>query len=172
MSIKEAIEKKDVKPMTNVHGTPVVTFEEQRNLSQDVIMGNQYGKGDFKLGLHEYNADGTVRRSRYHTAAFNEDRFYDNRYKVVEGKLYLVTAQTTDGYRVITEQESGRVAYKQIAAYVFRRDDKKLIYDSTVMISDNEFITEFTHKLSKEAMKEILPLIPAESGIVEEQLPI
>ena len=161
-TLQEVADGRKMEAMTNVNGTPIVTFEEQRDLAQDVM------KEHINLGIRPMNANGTVARSITVTAAVNEDRFYDNRYRLVDDKMQLVTAQTTDGYRVITEQQSGRVAYKQIPVYVFERRDKKLVFVEMEMVSDQEFIADFTHKLNAEAMKEILPLLPTEGSRVSE----
>lgn len=169
-SMKEIIDKNDVTPMTNVNGTPVVTFEQQRDMAQDAI------RDKIDLGVRKLNPDGSIARSLVTTAAINEDRFYDNRFKLVaegdEKYMYLVTAQTTDGYRVITEQATGRVAFKQIPAYVFKRDGSHLKYVKTEMVSDTDFIASFTGKLNQEAMALVLPLLPTETGIAEANLPI
>lgn len=163
-SIEQIIEKANEAAMTNVNGTPLVTFEEQRDWAQDIMRDN------IPLKVRQSNPDGSIAKSYVWSAAVNEDRFYDNRYRIidkVEGDtikrvLQVVTAQTTDGYRVIQEQKSGRVAYKQIQAYNFERKGKSLVFTEAVMVSDTEFITDFTKKLNQEAMKELLPLLATE----------
>lgn len=169
-SMREIIDKNDVTPMTNVNGTPVVTFEQQRDMAQEAI------RDKVDLGIRKLNPDGSIAKSLVTTAAINEDRFYDNRFKLVtdgeEKYMYLVTAQTTDGYRVISEQTTGRVAFKQIPAYVFKRSGSTLKYVRTEMVSDTDFIASFTGKLNQEAMAIVLPLLPAETGIAEANLPI
>lgn len=153
--------------ITNVKGTPIVSFEDQRDLGQDYI------RNHVDYGLRKTNPDGSIARSNYHSAAVNMDWFYDNRYRVVEDRLQIVTAQTSDGWKAIRGASTGRVHSKQILAYVFRREGKSLQFEKTVLVSDEEFITDFTHKLDKEAMKEILPLIPSGGPSVPEgKLPI
>ena len=84
-----------------------------------------------------------------------------------------MTAQTTDGYRAINEQSQGRCFTKHLAVMVFKRDGKELKYARTEMVSDTDFIAYFTHKLDKEAMKTLLPLIPSGvDNIPEGKLPI
>lgn len=156
-----------MKQMTNVNGTPVVTFEEQRDMAQELI------REHVDIGVRKTNPDGSIAKSLVHNAAINAEFFYDNRFRVVDGKLQLVTAQTSEGYRAIGGLKDGRVFQKTLSAYVFRREGKALVYDSTVLISDDEFLADFTNKLDKEAMKEILPLIPSGGPSVPEgKLPI
>lgn len=158
---------REVKPITNVNGTPIVTFEEQRELGQDII------RDKFDLGQRKTNPDGSIARSLYHNAAVNEGWFFDNRYRVKDGKIEVVTAQTSEGYRAIEGLKTGKAPYKHITAYVVKRDGKNLAFDTMVLISDDEFVTDFTNKLDKEAMKEILPLIPSGGPSVPEgKLPI
>lgn len=153
--------------ITNVKGTPVVSFADQRDL------GQAYTRDHVDVGLRKTNPDGSIARSRYHSAAVNMDWFYDNRYRVNGDKMELVTSQTSDGWKAIQGARSGRLGCKQVTAYVFKREGKALKFDSTVLISDTDFIADFTHKLDKEAMKEVLPLIPSGGPSVPEgKLPI
>ena len=170
-TMKEVMEKSKVKPVTNVSGTPVVSFEEQRDLAQEAI------RDKIDVGVREFNPDGTLSKTLYHNAAVNMAQFYDNRYRLVENEMELVTAQTTDGYRAIAEQSTGRVFQKQVPVYVFAREnpeDKKsaLKFVRLDVVSDVDFIAEFTHKLSADAMKMVLPLIPVDASVAEETLPI
>ena len=153
--------------ITNVKGTPIVSFEDQRDL------GQEYVRNHVDVGLRKTNPDGSIARSKYHSAAVNMDWFFDNRYRVVNDTMELVTAQTSDGWKAIQGIKSGRVGSKQIMAYAFHREGKALKFDKTVLVSDTDFIADFTNKLDKEAMKEILPLIPSGGPSVPEgKLPI
>ena len=95
----------------------------------------------------------------------NPDYFFANRYKVKGAKgnqkLIVVSGHTTDGYRCIKEQASGRLFIKNVPAYVFYRDSetKELVLEKQTMISDTEFISDFTNKLDNKSMAEVLPLI-------------
>ena len=155
-----------MKEITNVNGTPVVTFEEQRDRAVEAL------KDGYDPGVRPMNPDGTVARSRVITAAINEDVYYDNRYRVVDDQIQLVIAQTTDGYLAIKEQATGRVPKKQIQAYVLAREGGKLVFKGTVMIGDEDFVADFTHKLNKEVMKDILPLLVDMEPTEDEKLPI
>ena len=152
-TMREVLADQKVVPVTNVNGTPVVTFKEQRDAGTEGI------KEKVDFGVRKMNPDGTIAKSFYSSAATNMATFYDNRFRVVDGELLLVTAQTAEGYRAITEQKTGRVFAKQLAAYVLVRKDGKLTFDRTEMISDTDFVSFFTKKLDEEAMKEVLPLI-------------
>ena len=157
---------KEAKPLTNVNGTKVLSFEEQRDLAQTVIEK----KGAVKA--REYNLDGTIRRSKVISAAINVGAFFDNRYRVNKKRLEVVTAHTHEGWWAISEQASGRVPFKTLTAYAFERKDGKLEHTEVVKVSDEEFISDFTHKLSQEAMSEILPLLMSEPETSEDKLPI
>lgn len=153
--------------ITNVKGTPIVSFEDQKNLGQSYI------RDHVDVGLRKTNTDGSIARSSYHSAAVNMAWFYDNRYRVVDGKLQVVTAQTDDGWLAINGSRTGRLHAKQVLVYEFAREGKALKFITSVLISDETFIAEFTNKLDKEAMKEILPLIPSGGPSVPEgKLPI
>lgn len=153
--------------ITNVKGTPIVSFEEQRDSAQEFIRD----KVDY--GLRKTNPDGSIARSNYHSAAVNMEWFYDNRFRVKDGKLQIVTAQTSDGWRAIQGAKTGMIGMKQVLAYVFVRDGKNLKYETTVTVSDEEFVTEFTEILDEEGMKEILlQLKNKETSKEKRKLPI
>lgn len=154
--------------ITNVKGTPIVSFEDQRDL------GQAYVRDHVDVGLRKTNPDGSIARSSYHSAAVNMGWFYDNRYRVVDEKyLQVVTSQTDEGWLAIKGIKSGRVGAKQVRAYEFVREGKALKFNKVVTVSDDQFISDFTDKLDKESMKVILPLIPSGGPSVPEgKLPI
>lgn len=163
MGLKELIEKTEkVKPVTEINGIPVVTFEEQRDLAQvDKLM-------NVNMGILNFNADGSVAETPTKYVSVNLDSYFINRFKRVENSLYIVT-----DYRAIKEQGSGRVYLKQIPAYVVSRNKKgDLFLEKTVTVSDNEFISDFTHILNHEAMKTVMPLLVSGIGVTEEGLTI
>ena len=62
-----------------------------------------------------------------------------------------------------------------IPAYVIARDaeTKELFVEKQVMISDSEFVSDFTNKLDNKSMAEILPLITANgSDMTADSMPI
>ncbi len=153
---------KDVKPVYEQNGIKVVSFEEQRALAQaDMVNGDT-------IGNRLVNNDGTVGRSRTAYAAINTDYLYLNRYKKSGKSLYVVI-----DYRAIKEQETGRVYLKQIPAYVIvRGDDGELKLSKTVMISDAEFISDYTHMLTPSAMSQITPLLTEGTEITADEISI
>ncbi len=153
--------------ITNVKGTPIVSFEDQRDLGQEYLRNN------IDVGIRKTNPDGSIARSKYHSAAVNMDWFFENRYRVVNKNLQVVTAQTDDGWRAIKGMKAGRIGMKHVPAYEFRRNNGKLEFVKQVLVGEDDFIAAFTNKLDKEAMKEILPLIPSGGPSVPEgKLPI
>lgn len=153
--LQEMFKENKVKAVTNVNGHPVVSFAEQRDISGSML------KDELKVEARKFNPDGTVAGSKVSTTAINISEFYNNRYKVEDGKVYLVTAQTTDGYWAIKEQSTGRVPFEMVQTYVFERKDGDLRFIETAMVPDKDFITNFVNKLNADAMKEYLPLIPS-----------
>lgn len=165
-TFQDVMEANETRPITNVNGTPVVTFEEQRDMAQDIV------DSQIDIGIRDYNMRGTLNRTLYYNAAINKSVFYDNRYRVKDGDMEIVIAQTTDGYRAITEQATGRIFQKQVPVYVFRRVGDILTFVKMGIVSDTEFVADFTGKLSEDAMKQILPLIPLENEVTTDTLPI
>lgn len=156
------------------NGTPIVTYEQQRDLAQEIIRGtpsNLPQMHDF--GFRKTNPDGSIAASYYTTKAVNAEWFFDNRYRIVGKKLQVVTAQTSEGYRAIGGLAKGQIYKKHILAYEFERKNGELVLSNRVLVSDQDFITYFTDKLDEEAMKVILPLIPSGAPSVPEgKLPI
>ena len=166
--MKELYDKVDnVKPLAEKDGEVLVTFE-------DAAILNSYNADEPKTGMQTRNQDGTLASTGKTVHAVNPDYFFMNRYKVKGKKLIIVGGHTTDGYRCIKEQSSGRVFLKTIPAYVIARDaDGKLYLDKQTVISDTEFISEFTNKLDNKSMAEVLPLITANgSEMTADSMPI
>lgn len=166
--MKELYDKVDnVKPLAEKDGEVLVTFE-------DAAILNSYNADEPKTGMQTRNQDGTLASTGKTVHAVNPDYFFMNRYKVKGKKLIIVSGHTTDGYRCIKEQSSGRVFLKTIPAYVIARDaDGKLYLDKQTVISDTEFISEFTNKLDNKSMAEVLPLITANgSEMTADSMPI
>lgn len=157
--LKELYEKVDnVKPLAEKDGKVWVDFEDAATL-------NSYYADEPRTGLQTRNADGSLASTGKTVHAVNPDYFFANRYKVKGAKgnqkLIVVSGHTPDGYRCIKEQASGRLFIKNVPAYVFYRDSetKELVLEKQTMISDTEFISDFTNKLDNTSMAKILPLI-------------
>lgn len=157
MGVKEIKELYDavdkVQPLAEKDGEKFVTFE-------DASVLNSFNAQEPKTGMQTRNPDGSLASTGKTVHAVNPDYFYANRYKVKGKKLYVVSGHTTDGYRCIKEQSSGKVYLKTIPAYIIARDsDGKLFLEKQTIISDTEFISDFTNKLDNKSMAEVLPLI-------------
>lgn len=158
--LKDLYERVDkVKPYAEKDGKKWVNFEDAAAL-------NSFNAQEPKTGMQTRNADGSLASTGKTVHAVNPDYFFANRYKVKGAKgnqkLYVVSGHTTDGYRCIKEQASGRVFIKNVPCYIIVRDaDGKLALEKQTMISDTEFISDFTNKLDNKSMAEILPLITA-----------
>lgn len=166
--MKELYQKVDeIRPFAEKDGEVWVSFEDAATL-------NSYNADEPTTGMQTRNADGTLASTGKTVHAVNPDYFFMNRYKVKGKKMIVVSGHTTDGYRCIKEQSSGRVFLKTIPAYIIARDsDGKLYLEKQTVISDTEFISEFTNKLDNKSMAEILPLITVVSGdISADTMPI
>lgn len=150
-------------------GVKLVSFADAQTLNTaEIIAQREYGKRD--TGDRTLNPDGSPARSRCKAAVVNVDALFDNRYRRIKGnKLEIVT-----DYRAIREQSRGQIYAKQIPCYVVSRDaEGNLKLDKTETVSDTDFIADFTHKLSKESMVEVLPLI-SDGGteVTTDEIPI
>lgn len=165
--MKELYEKVDnVKPLAEKDGEVFVTFE-------DAAVLNSYNADEPNTGMQTRNPDGSLASTGKRVHAVNPDYFFMNRYKVKGKKMILVSGHTSDGYRCIKEQNSGRVFLKTIPAYIIARNsDGELYLEKQTVISDTEFISEFTNKLDNKSMAEILPLITAVSDMSADAMPI
>lgn len=171
--MKELYDKVDkVKPLAEKDGHMYVTFEDAATL-------NSYNAQEPKTGLQTRNPDGSLASTGKTVHAVNPDYFFANRYKIkgTKGnqKMVLVSGHTTDGYRCIKEQSSGRVFLKTIPAYVIARNPEtnELEVEKQTMITDTEFVSDFINKLDNKSMAEILPLITASgSDVATSEMPI
>lgn len=153
------VESEKVEPLAEVNGMKVVSFEEAQTLNQAELMKKELGQGG-ETGDRTFNPDGSVARSKTKVAAVNYDSVFSNRYRLVKKRGESDCLEVVVDYRAIKEQERGQIYVQRIQAYVIKRDeDKNLVLDHITTVSDRDFISEFTHKLNADAMKEILPLI-------------
>lgn len=149
----------EIKPIAEVNGVKVVSFEDA------AVLANAEGyEPTPDTGLRTFNPDGTLARTRKLTSAINPDVYFDNRYKL-KGKLgkemWIVSAFTPSGYRAITEQARGQIFLKNIPCHVLVRDEttKELKVDRVENVSDAEFVSDFTNKLSNELMARVQKVI-------------
>ena len=163
-ALYEAVDK--IQPLAEKDGERYVTFE-------DAAVINSYEADEPRTGMQTRNPDGTLASTGKTVHAVNPDYFFMNRYKVKGKKMILVSGHTSDGYRCIKEQASGRVFLKMIPAYVIVRNaDGNLALEKQTTISDTEFISEFTNKLDNKSMAEVLPLITAGQDMSADTMPI
>lgn len=159
-----------VKPFAEKDGQKWTSFE-------DASVLNSINAQEPKTGMQTRNHDGSLASTGKTVHAVNPDYFFANRYKLKGAKgnqkMVIVSGHTNDGYRVIKEQSSGRVFLKTIPAYVIARDaDGKLFLEKQTVISDTEFISDFTNKLNNKSMAEILPLIVDGKDMSADTMPI
>jgi hypothetical protein len=154
----------NVQPFAKIGDKDVVTFEQYQDLA---VLDSQFNAVP---GMPTLDKNGMPCKSYTARVAYNPDVFYDNRYRKVKDSILVVT-----DFRAISEQSTGRVYASQIPAVSFVRKDGKLAYDKTVLVSDKEFLEQFTHKLSNEAMAEIRMVLAENavpSDLTADELPI
>lgn len=159
MSMKETLDKAStVKPIANRNGSKIVSYEDATVLVQAQMMEEQYG-ATVDLGDREINPDGTVGRSRSNILAINEDRRLANLYRVAGKQGGGKKLQVVIDYRAVTEHDTGQVYIARIPVYEFERVDKELKMVGMTTVSDEDFISKFTARLSNKAMYEVLAAI-------------
>lgn len=156
-NIEEILLKaKEVEPIAERNGRKIMSFEDQRNLA---TVANMNGED---LGGLKFNPDGSLARTKGNTAAVNLERFYDNRYKKIKNKYYIVIDKMAiDGLR------DNRVPYPRLTAYIIGEEEGKVVCEKAVTISDKDFLADYTHKLNHASMKQVLDAI-AEYGVESE----
>lgn len=143
----------EITPLAEKDGEIIATFE-------DAAVLNSLNAQEPKIGTQTRNPDGTLARTGKRVHAVNPDYFYANRCMKKAKKLYVVSGHTVEGYRCIKEQASGHVFLKVLPAYIITRNaDNELICEGVISIKDEDFIANYTDKLSNSLMAEILPLI-------------
>lgn len=145
------------------NGKKYVSFDDYVNLTTAQALENKPG-----LGVPPLNPDGSPAGTTCEYVAVSMDQLFLNRYKVVDDKLYVCT-----DWWSINASQTGRMPLPRVPVFVIGRDGKKLVYEKTTTVSDNEFLSDFTRILDREAMAQILPLLAEkERGITEDKLPI
>lgn len=153
--MRQLYEKADnIVPLAEKDGQLFVTFEDAAVLNSLNAEDNQ------GTGIQLRNPDGSLASTGKTVHAINPDYFFLNRYKVKGKKLHVVSGHEPTGYRCIREQSRGRTFVKNIPCYVFaRNEDKEIVLEKRILISDSEFISDFTNTLDHKSMAELLPLI-------------
>lgn len=154
-----------VKPFADLNGKPVVDFEGYN----DLVSRDHYMKS--VPGIVPVDDRGLPTRSLTNYVAMNPDVMFMNRFRVVKDKGRQVLQVVIDR-RAIDEQSRGIVYKSQLPAICLVREEEDLRYDKTVLVSDREFLTEFTHHLTNETMASIAPLLVGGEDPTAEALPI
>lgn len=154
-----------VKPFAELNGKPVVTFEEYN----DLVSRDHYMKA--VPGIIPVDDRGLPTASLTNYVAMNPDVMFLNRYRVVKDRGKQVLQIVIDR-RAIDEQPRGMVYRANLPAICLVREEDELKYDKTVLVSDKEFLSEFTHHLSNETMSEIAPLLVGAEDPTADSLPI
>lgn len=149
------------------------------NFRDAAILNSAEAYDPNETGLIQRNPDGSVASTGKTVHAINPEYYFLNRYRVRTfgkvKKLYIVSGHTLDGFRLITEQSTGRCFIKSIPVSVVSRDSEtgKLVFEKNDTVSESEFISEFTKTLNVTAMAEILPLIADKgSDVTADSMPI
>lgn len=164
-SIKEIIEQAEaVEPIAEKDGVAIVSFPDAAAKAN-----MEHLEPSAKTGLRTYNNDGSLARIRYEVAAINPANYFANRFKATKTILRVVI-----DWRAITEQPLGKIYTSHVTAYVFKRDEEKKLYlDGVELVSDADFISDYTNTLNEEAMKEIAPMLANfGTNITESSIPI
>lgn len=149
----------EVKPISTVEGTPVVSYEDGAILSQKQMINDKLGE-EVDLGDVEVNPDGTIARSRASVIVLNEDKRLMNRYRLMGKKGGGKLLQVVTDYRAVKEHGTGKVYLARIPAYEFERDESgKLVMTRQLTVEAGDFISKFSEELNNTAMHEVLKAI-------------
>lgn len=157
--IAEILQKaEEVHPIGERDGRKIMTFEDQMALAtkenMESLTNKAMGRDGGDLGGIKWNADGSLARTKGNTAAVNLDRYYDNRFKKVKNKYYVVTDKLAiDGLR------NNKVPYPQVNGFLIGEQDGKVVCEKKVTISDKDFVADYTHRLDQASMNLVLNAI-------------
>ena len=135
------------------------------NFADAAVLNSAEAYDSEGTGYIQRNKDGSVASVGKRVHAVNPDFFFLNRYRVKKygnaKKMYVVSGHTSDGFRLIQEQSTGRCFIKTIPVAVISRDSESgnLVFERMDTVTESEFISEFTKTLDNKSMAEILPLI-------------
>ena len=159
VDIKEILSKADeAQAIAEVHGKKVMSFEDYRNVATQENMAEMMGQKT-DLGGIDLNPDGSLARTKCNMVAVNLENFYDNRFKKVKNKYYVVI-----DHRVIDDVQENRAIPSQIQGYLISGNEGEVVCEKMVTISDKDFISDFTHKLDNESMRKVLDAISRIGG--------
>lgn len=160
--ITDALDRaKEVKPIAEKNGTKIVATQD----AKAAMAGELLDPSD-DLGIRTLNEDGSIARSRTVISQISTARIYDNRFKrqgtkgVGYDELWVVPALDPKGYRaVVLNLEDRNIPVYRITK---DKDTKEFILAGKTTVDYQKFHSEFTHKLSEDSMKKIIPLFALE----------
>lgn len=164
--ITDALDKaKQVKPIAEKNGTKIVATQD----AKAAMAGELLDPSD-DLGVRTLNEDGSIARSRTVISQISTFRIYDNRFKrqgtkgVGYDELWVVPAIDPKGYRAVIQNLEDR----NIPVYRITKDKdtQEFILAGKTTVDYQKFHSEFTHKLSEDSMKKIIPLFALENDDV------
>lgn len=148
----------DVTPIAEKGGRQIMSFDDQMALAtkenMESMTNKAMGKKDGDLGSLKWNPDGSLARTRGNTASVNLDSFYNNRFKKIKNKYYVVVDKLA-----IAGLRDNKVPYPHIEAYLIGENEGKIVCEKKVTISDKDFVADYTHKLDHASMKMVLEAI-------------
>ncbi len=157
--ISEILRKAEsVEPIAEMGGRQIMSFDDQMSLAtkenMESMTNKAMGKKGGDLGGIKWNPDGTLARTKGNVASVNMDSFYNNRFRKLKNKYYVVTDKLA-----IAGLRDNKVPYPHIEAYVIGENDGKIVCEKKVTISDKEFVADYTHRLDHASMKMVLNAI-------------
>ncbi len=148
----------DVEVIGERGGRKIMSFEDQMALAtkdnMESITAKSMGRSDADLGSIKWNPNGTLARTKGNTAAINLEQFYNNRFKKIKNKYYVVIDKIA-----IDGAEKGKVPYPHIEAFLIGEKEGEIVCEKKVIISDKDLVSDYTHKLDENAMKLVLNAI-------------
>ena len=157
--ISEILRKADdVEVIAERGGRKIMSFEDQMALAtkenMESVTSKAMGKTNTDLGSIKWNPNGTLARTKGSTASINKEQFYNNRFKKIKNKYYVVIDKIA-----IDGADKGKVPYPHIEAFLIGLQDEKIVCEKKVIISDKELVSDYTHKLDEKAMQLVLKAI-------------
>lgn len=167
--LTEALDNaKKAKPIAVKNGTKICAPADA-----SALMAQELLDPTPDIGTRKLTPDGKIARSRVLVSQVSPERLYDNRFKkqgtkgVGYDELWVVTAIEQKGYRAVVQGMED----KDIPVYRITKDKEtgNLKLEGKTTVDYQKFHSEFTHKLGKESMEKILPLIAQESDDVSNE---
>lgn len=149
---------REVQPISERNGTKMVSYEDYVTLASEAGIRAKNGEM-VDTGDRTINPDGqTVGRSRTPFTAVNEDKMFDNRYRLKGKPGADREMQVVIDERIMNDLQNGReiCAKKQVPCYCIKKNEEGVYFLSRmIMVSDVEFMADFTEKLNPTLAKEL-----------------